>query len=128
MERKLNTEMGELQASLEEKEEDSGYLKEQQGDTGREEDSKIEALEMTLGGVEDSKQLKEKLQQVEDQVWRERNHVAELEDRQIELIREKEEALDELEEARFNIVDLEKRLRDRDIRDLGINHRYAHLL
>lgn len=132
MERKLKAEVGELQASLQEKEEELGYLKEQQGDTAREEDllrrideddAKIEALEMMLRGVEDSKQLKERLQQVEDQVWRERKHVAELQDRQIELIREKEEALDELEEARCNIIDLEQRQRDRDIRDLGINDR-----
>lgn len=132
VERKLKAEVGELQAFLEEKEEELGYLKEQQGDIGREEDllrrideddAKIEALEMMLKGVEDSKQLKEKLQQVEDQVWRGREHIAELEDRQIELIREKEEALDELEEARCNIVDLEQKLRDRDIRDLGINDR-----
>lgn len=132
MERKFKVEMGELQASLEEKEGELGYLKEQQGDMGREEDllrrideddAKIEALEMMLRGVEDSEQLKGKLQQVEDQVWRERKHVAELEDRQIELVREKEEALDELEEARCNIVDLEQRLKDRDIRDLGINDR-----
>lgn len=132
VERKLKAEIGELQAFLEEKEEELGYLKEQQGDTGREDellrrvdedDAKIEALEMMLRDVEDSKQLKEKLQQVEDQVWRGREHVAELEDRQIELIREKEEALDELEEARCNIVDLEQRLREGDIRDLGINDR-----
>jgi chromosome segregation ATPase len=132
MERKLKTEVGELQAFLEEKEEELDYLKEQQGDNGREEDllrrideddAKIEALEMMLRGAEDSKQLKEKLQRVEGQVCRERKHIAELEDRQIELIREKEEALDELEEARCNIIGLEQKLKDRDIRDHGVNER-----
>ena len=132
MERKLKAEVRELQAFIEEKEEELGYLKEQQGDTGREEDllrrideddAKIEALETMLREAETPKQLKEKLQQVEDQVCRERKHVAELEDRQIELVKEKEEALDELEEARYNIIDLEQKLRDRDIRDRGINER-----
>lgn len=130
MERKFKAEVGELQAFLEEKEEEMVYLREQQGDTGREEDllkrideddAKIEALEMMLIGVEDSKQLKEKLQRIEGQVFRERKYIAELEDRQIEIVREKEEALDELEEARCNIVDLEQRLKDRDSRDRAIN-------
>ena len=47
----------------------------------------------------------------------------ELEERQIQLIREKEEALDELDEARCDIADLEKKLRDVDIRDHSINER-----
>lgn len=132
MERKFKGEVGELQALLEEKEEELTYLKKQQGDAGREEellrridedDAKIEALEMMLRGAEDPKQLKEKLQRVEDEVWKGRKCLAELEERQIELIREKEEALDELEEARRDIVGLEKRLRDRDTRDRGINER-----
>jgi len=132
MERKFKAEVEELQAFLGEKEDELAYLKEQQGDTGREEEllrridedgAKIEALEMMLRGAEDSQQLKEKLQRVEGQVWQERKHLAELEERQIELIREKEEALDELEEARCDIVGLENKLRDRDIRDRGINER-----
>lgn len=77
MERKLKAEVEELKAVLEEKEEDLAYMTEQQGDTAREEqllkridedNAKIEVLEMMLGGVEDSKQLKEKLQRVEDKV------------------------------------------------------------
>jgi myosin protein heavy chain len=132
MEKKFKAEVGELQAILEEKEEELCYLKELQGDTGREEDllrrideddAKIEALEMMLRGTEDSKQLKEKLQRVEGQVCRERKHIAELEDRQIQLVREKEEALDELEEARRNIDGLKQKLSDRDIRDHDINER-----
>lgn len=132
MEMKLKAEMGKLQSFLEEKEEEVTYLNEQQGDTGREEEllkridedaAKIEALEMMLRSAEDPKQLREKLQRVEGQIWRERKHLAELEEREIQLIKEKEQALDELEEARCVIVGLEKRLRDREIRDHSINER-----
>lgn len=132
MEMNLRAEMGKLQSFLEEKEEEVAYLNEQQGDTGREEAllkridedaAKIEALEMVLRGAEDPKQLREKLQRVEGQIWRERKHLAELEEREIQLIQEKEQALDELEEARCVIVGLEKRLRDQEIRDHSINER-----
>ena len=132
IERKLQGEVGELKVLLEEKEEELTYLKEQQGDMRREEEllrridedaAKIEALEMMLRHAEDSKQLKEKLQRIEGQIWLERKHLAEVEERQIELVREKEEALDELEEARCDIVELEQKLRDRDIRDHGLNER-----
>lgn len=131
MENKFKAEVGELQAFLEEKEEELCYLKERQGDMGREEDllrrideddTKIEALEMMLGGVEDSKQLREKLQRIKDQVCREQKHIAELENRQIEFVREKEE-LDEMEEACRNIDDLKQKLSDRGVQDHDINER-----
>jgi len=122
MQRKWSSQVQELEASLEDKEEELGYLREEQGDGSREEallrrieedDAKIAALERMLRGAEDSQQLKERTQQLEAQLKEERWRLASSEENQIELVREKEAALDELQECRREQYRLTKELNER---------------
>jgi len=107
-ERKWSSQVEELQASLEEKEEELGYLREQQEDCSREEallrrieedDAKIVALELMLRGAEDSQQLKEKMRRTEAQLKEEQCRLATSEETKVQLAREKAEVLDELQEC-----------------------------
>ncbi|KAF8167355.1 hypothetical protein B0H34DRAFT_739969 [Crassisporium funariophilum] len=136
-ERKMKTQMADLQSSLEEKDEELAYLREQQGDSGREEEllkrieedeAKIDALEIMLRGTEDVKHLREKLRRVESQLKEEQHRLAEQEESHIGFIREKEDALDELEDARQIIDRLAKQLKERDARDHAMNERAAKSL
>jgi DNA repair exonuclease SbcCD ATPase subunit len=99
MEKRMQTQLEALQASYDEKEEELQFVKEQQGDGGlareeellqrvEEDEAKILALEMLLRDSGDNKQLKQTLKKAAD-----------AEARQIELVKEKEQALDELENA-----------------------------
>ncbi|KAF8910135.1 hypothetical protein CPB84DRAFT_1672923 [Gymnopilus junonius] len=118
-EKRWSSQLETLQASLEDKEEELRYLKEQQGDGSREEellrrieedDAKIAALEIMLRGQEDSKELKERLRRTEAQLKDQQQRLKEEEEHRVELIREKEEALDELDRVHRN---LSKELEDR---------------
>ena len=132
MERKWSSQVQELQDSLEEKEEELSYLREQQGDGSREEallrrieedDAKIVALELMLRGAEDSQQLKERMQRLETQLKEERRRLVSSEENQIELVREKEVALDELQECRREQYRLTKELNERKARAHAISQK-----
>jgi uncharacterized coiled-coil protein SlyX len=132
MERKWSSQVQELQASLEEKEEELGYLREQEGDGSREEallrrieedDAKIAALELMLRGAEDSQHLKERTQRLEAQLKEERRRLASSEENQIELVREKEATLDELQECRREQYRLTKELNERKARAHAISQK-----
>ena len=124
-ERKWCSRMEELQASLEEKEEELVFLREQGSDGSREEellkrieedDAKIAALETMARGASDTKQLKEKVRRLESQLKEERNH-------QIGIVKEKEEALDALDDARRELTRLSRQLQDRDVRERHLNEK-----
>jgi myosin protein heavy chain len=131
-ERKWISQVEELQASLEEKEEELGYLREQQGDGSREEallrrieedDAKIVALEQMLRNAEDSQQLKEKTRRLEAQLKEEQRRLATSEENGVRLAREKEEALDELQECRREQYRLTKELNEWKARTHAISQK-----
>ncbi|KAF8204088.1 hypothetical protein BJ912DRAFT_896040 [Pholiota molesta] len=136
-ERKWAHQIKELQTLLEEKEEELGYLREQQGDGGREQEllqrieedeAKIAALELMLRGAEDVQPLKAKIRQVEGQLKEEQGRSAAAEVQRQQLVREKEEILDELETSRRELHKLMKELSDRKIRDHAFSQKAAKTL
>ncbi|CAA7264831.1 unnamed protein product [Cyclocybe aegerita] len=131
-ERRWMGQLEELQSSMEEKENELEYLRQQAGDGGREEellrrieedDAKIAALESMIRGMEDPKQSKEKVRRMESRLKDEQRLRVEGEERCIELVREKEEVLDELHDARQELQRLSRELLDRASRDQEINHK-----
>ncbi|PPQ63832.1 hypothetical protein CVT24_009782 [Panaeolus cyanescens] len=129
-ERKWANQLKELKAELEEKEEELGFLRTQQGDGSREEelllrieedDAKIAVLEAMVREGGDSRKLKDRLELVEAQLREKEREFAEFEARQIELIKEKEEALDSLEVERCHSDELLRRLREKEARDQALN-------
>ncbi|KDR85735.1 hypothetical protein GALMADRAFT_218825 [Galerina marginata CBS 339.88] len=128
-EKKLTAEVEAFKASLLDKEEELAYLRGQQADGSREDellrrieedDAKIAALELMMRGEPSSKELKEKLRRMESQLKEEQRRLAEGEQHRVELIREKEEALDELEDAHRGFQRLAQELQDRDARDQAL--------
>jgi chromosome segregation ATPase len=124
MEKRTSRQVTDLQASLEEKEEELQYVRQQEGDGGREEEllkrieedeAKIVTLEGLLQSGQDTKQLENRLRYSEEKLKEESKRLVESEERHIELIREKEDALDELEDARSDISKLSKTLAQRKI-------------
>ncbi|KAJ3517877.1 hypothetical protein NLJ89_g226 [Agrocybe chaxingu] len=129
-ERRWTAQLEELQSSMEEKENELEYLRQQAGDGRREEellrrieedDAKIAALESMIRGMEDPKQSKEKVCRMESRLKDEQRLRVEGEERCTELVREKEEALDELHDARQELQRLSRTLQERTSRDQEIN-------
>lgn len=126
MEKNMSGQLKQLQGSLEEKEEELALLREQQGDGGREEellkridedDAKITALEAMLRGVQDFMPLKELLRDTELQLKKERHKVEESLEREITLIQEKEDALNDLDDVRRKLLRVEQLLSGSDNND-----------
>ncbi|KAK0481557.1 hypothetical protein IW261DRAFT_1562853 [Armillaria novae-zelandiae] len=124
MERAVQKQLDEMQALLEEKEEELDFLRGGSGGgSEREEDllrridedgAKIDALERLLGDVDDAKVLAEKLNVAEHRLQMEMQKVFECTSRQVELVQEKEEAFDELEEVRERVAFLEQTVHARE--------------
>ena len=136
MEKKWRVQLDEVKGALDDKEEELVYLREQQGDGSREEellkrieedDAKIAALELMVRNAENPKESREMVQKLNLELEEERRRVADLEEHHIELIREKEEALDELDKAQEESRALVKKLQDRKDREKGVKERYVHL-
>jgi chromosome segregation ATPase len=133
--RKATMELAELRSSLEQKEEELEYWKGHQDDGRREEELmqrveedevKIMMLEKLLGDTGESPKLKEKLEKLEEKLKDERNLRSEHEERHIELVQEKEDALDELEHARQQISRLTEAVREYDAQnDIASTKRYG---
>ena len=124
--RKATRELAELRSSLEQKEEELEYWKGQQDNGRREEElmqrveedeAKIMMLEKLLGDTRESPKLKEKLEKLEEKLEDERRWRSGYEERHIELVQEKEDALDELEHAREQISRLTEAVREYDAQD-----------
>ncbi|KAJ7161292.1 hypothetical protein C8R43DRAFT_1175467 [Mycena crocata] len=133
-EKRLQSEIRDLRVALQEKNEDLEYMKEQQGDGGREDEllkridedeAKIAALERLLADAPETQTLKDRLRRMEQQLVVESERVLEMEGRHIELVREKEEALDEAEDAQAQIARLADALRQKEglIEDLNVKQR-----
>ncbi|KAK0208922.1 hypothetical protein DFS33DRAFT_1306416 [Desarmillaria ectypa] len=124
MERAVQKQLDKMQALLEEREEELDFLRGGSGGGGeREEDllrridedgAKIDALELLLGDVEDAKVLAEKLKVAEHRLQIEMQKTFECTSRQVQLVQEKEEALDELEEVRERVTSLEQTVHERE--------------
>ncbi|KAF7337491.1 Wd40 containing snare-dependent exocytosis protein [Mycena sanguinolenta] len=116
-EKRLHTEIRDLRAALREKDEDMKYMKEQLGDGGREEEllkridedeAKIATLELLLSDGTETKALKEHIRRLDQKLLIESERMMEMEDRHAELVREKEDALDEAENAQAQLATLQK--------------------
>ncbi|SJL06365.1 uncharacterized protein ARMOST_09701 [Armillaria ostoyae] len=124
MERAAQKQLDEMQALLEEREEELDYLRGGSGGgSEREEDllrridedgAKIDALELLLGDADDAKVLAEKLKVAEHRLQMEMQKVFECTSRQVQLVQEKEQALDELEEVRERVSFLEQTVHVRE--------------
>ncbi|KAJ7269437.1 hypothetical protein B0H12DRAFT_1095850 [Mycena haematopus] len=122
-EKRLHAEIRDLRAALREKDEDLKYMKEQLGDGGREEEllkridedvAKIAALEMLLADAPETQALKERIQRLDRKLLIESERVQEMEGRHVELVREKEEALDEVEDAQAQLAKISEELRQKE--------------
>ncbi|KAJ7103250.1 hypothetical protein B0H15DRAFT_767432, partial [Mycena belliarum] len=136
-EKRVQIEIRDLRLALQEKNEDLEYIKEQQGDGGREDEllkridedeAKIATLESILGQASETQSLKERLRRQEQQLVAESERIAELEGRHIELVREKEEALDEVEAAQEQISQLSETLRQKETVIEGLNAKQRQTL
>ncbi|KAF5385374.1 hypothetical protein D9615_001226 [Tricholomella constricta] len=118
LERRMTRQLAEVQASLQDKEEE---LRDMQGMIGNEsrereleqrieeDEAKILALEQSFRA--DETKLRKEMKDLAVKLKEESRRVAEAEDMHIELIREKEEVLDEFENARLQISSLTETLR-----------------
>ncbi|KAJ7675327.1 hypothetical protein B0H17DRAFT_1207701 [Mycena rosella] len=121
--KRLQAEIRDLELALQEKSEDLEYMKEQQGDGGREDEllkridedeAKIAALESLLAQASETQSLKDRLQRLEQQLLAESERTLEMEGQHIELVREKEEALDKVEAVQEEISKLSGALRQKE--------------
>lgn len=129
-EARLKTRMVEMENLLAEREEELRYLREQGGAGGLEreeelikrideDDAKIEALERLIGDTHDLPLLREKLAKCEEKLRSEISRVSQLEGRNTELVQENEKALNDLEEGRCRITELDTQSRlSSDIQNL----------
>lgn len=122
IERKMARQVSELEAVLEEKEDELENMKAQQGDGGREreeelmkrveeDEAKIMALEMLVGENYQSTSVKDALGRAEKQLRFLSKKEEETERRCVELTREKEDILSKLEGANSAVHDRDMRIR-----------------
>ncbi|KAJ7070792.1 hypothetical protein C8F01DRAFT_396916 [Mycena amicta] len=117
--KRLQAQIHDLQAALQEKEEELVYFQDQQGGSREEEllqridedETKIAALERLLS---EAPQTQVQVQRMEQQLLEASERIVDMEGRNIELVREKEEALDEIDDARAQITQLSDAVRERD--------------
>jgi chromosome segregation ATPase len=123
VERRVTRELAELQSSLEQKEDELQYWQGQQDNRRREEelmmrieedDAKIVMLEKLLADTQESPKLKDKLEKAEEKLRGERKRRSEYETRNVELVKEKEDALDELGYTQDEISRLTEALKQYD--------------
>ncbi|KAF9469811.1 hypothetical protein BDZ94DRAFT_30117 [Collybia nuda] len=121
--KRLSKQIIELQATVEERDDELRYLRQQGSDESREgellkrieeDEAKIMALEKLLRSGQDDRALQDKLRWAEEKLKAEGKRISEVEERHIELIREREEALDELEHAHIEISRLNQSLAERE--------------
>ncbi|KAF5368578.1 hypothetical protein D9758_002180 [Tetrapyrgos nigripes] len=120
---RMRKQIQELEDTLEEKEDELRFLKGGHDHPGREEEllrrieedeAKIEALEKLAGDASQMRLLKQKLAVGGGELKTTNARLAEMEARNVELVAEKEQALDDLEEGRAEIATLTRDLRAKD--------------
>ncbi|KAG5638395.1 hypothetical protein H0H81_000291 [Sphagnurus paluster] len=121
-ERSLQRKLAEVRASLEEKEKELRDVQEILGNGSREqeleqriEEDEAKMLALEQGFRADESKLRATIRELSDKLKAETQRIGEPEVRLIELIREKKEALDELENTRQEIANLKKTLALRDV-------------
>jgi chromosome segregation ATPase len=127
LEKTLKSQLKKMEESLEEKEEELQFLKAQQeydGSNTREEDllrrveedqAKIAALEMLLRDNRELNSTKEALRRAEQKLRMEIQKTAQCEARLVEAVREREETLDDLDDARGQNNKLAELVREKEI-------------
>ncbi|KAL1761876.1 hypothetical protein FB107DRAFT_254270 [Schizophyllum commune] len=120
---RLQQEVAELQSKLDDQQDELDFLRSQQGDGSREEellrridedDAKIATLQMLAGDAHEIPRLRDQLKTLERKLRAEEERNMDCEGRNIELVREKEEALDELDDVKERIAALEADIKDKD--------------
>jgi chromosome segregation ATPase len=135
LEKSLKSQLKKMEDSLEEKEEELQFLKAQQeyeGSNTREEDllrrveedqAKITALEMLLRDNRELNSTKEALKRAEHKLRMEIQKTAQCETRLFEAVREREETLDDLDDARGQNNKLAALVREKEIRISTLDQR-----
>lgn len=123
LEKRLGRDLEDLRKQLEDRDEELDYLRTAQHNDDREQellqrieedDAKIAMLEAMVSEAHDTKVLKSKLRSSEQKAEVEARRAAENECRNLELLRQKEEALDDLASARGEIASLSQALNDKE--------------
>lgn len=121
-ETKDRSQFQEMQSLLQEKDEELEFYRAQQGSGGREDEllqridedeAKIEALEAMLRQSSDARGLKDKLRNVEQLLKIEIERVEDLESQNADLVRDREEMMDELEDVQNRLRVLEDCLQEK---------------
>jgi chromosome segregation ATPase len=139
LEKRLGAQLRELQANMEEKNNEIEWLRAEQGDGEggasareaelvrriEEDTAKMAALEMLVREQPEADSLKKALKRAEQMLKVEAQRVAEAEARHVDLVAEKEAALDELEAAQAHVRELTKMVEDdeRRIHAITMNER-----
>ncbi|TFY82007.1 hypothetical protein EWM64_g2008 [Hericium alpestre] len=140
LERRFTTDMRRMEEQLLEKDTEIERLQGQQGDASyarqreeelmarvEEEEAKVAALEKLMAGSRDVKALENALQRTEKRLKQEMSKVKQGEDRHADLVREREEALDGLDEARAEVQHLAEAVRERDAQIAFLNQQESDL-
>ncbi|KAF8634898.1 hypothetical protein AX15_000646 [Amanita polypyramis BW_CC] len=126
--KRMGSQITDLRASLEEKEAELQLIRKQVGDGSREDDLikrieedevKIAALESSLRETQGTHRLKAQMKAVEARLADEVKKVVEREERCIDLVREKEEGLDKLADARVEIQRLTEIVSEHNTRPMS---------
>ncbi|KII94276.1 hypothetical protein PLICRDRAFT_36532 [Plicaturopsis crispa FD-325 SS-3] len=124
MEKEMQRRILDLENSLEEKEDELEHFRAQGGGCSREreeellqrideDEAKIAAMETLLGDAQNMDKMKMALQKTEQQLRAEIAKVSRSEATHVELVREKEAALDHLEDARTEIASLRQTVQEK---------------
>lgn len=133
LERKWHIQIETLQGALDEKEEELLFLREQIADGSREDellkrieedDARIATLEILLRDADDLKEHKEKSRRLEIHLNEERQLKQQLEQRCVQLSRERDESLNALGEARREAAAFARELEEHQLHDVDFEERY----
>ncbi|KAF9531931.1 hypothetical protein CPB83DRAFT_785717 [Crepidotus variabilis] len=122
-ERRWQSQLDSLQAELEDKDEELEFLRTQGGENDREEEllkrieedgAKIDALEALCRGAADSKRLKDKIKKLELQLENEQRRLIASETKLVDAVRENEQLLDALDDARQGAAYLTSNLEQKE--------------
>lgn len=132
MERRWHSEVKALQDALDEKEEELQFMQQHGCDPSREEEllrrieedgAKIEVLESMVRNGEDTKEMGEKVRRLDGQLKEERHRRLQLDERFVDLAREKAEALDALHEARQELARIAMEQEERKVHGNDLDER-----
>jgi myosin protein heavy chain len=125
-EKSLRSRLQELQSLVEERDDELNYLRSERADCGREEElvrrveedeAKIEALQRALRQEQQFRSNQGTLDKMEERVKVQLTKIREIEDRNVELVAEREEALAAQDDLRRKVAQLNTTLQERNEQD-----------